>query len=216
AAGKTILRVFYHLTTPIFQSEFTDFTSLANAFAFNQVLTDRSNTPLFSSTPGVKEFPSEKINDLAFTQYGAGVLLKATFPSLKTILQSDNLVKLLKAELLVKPERHTYNSFFKLPATLFLSQTDASNTIGAQVYDSTGSFVQKIPPVIDNIYGINTYYRYEITSYINNLLTTSGTENSGFFLMQSDSALQVDRAIIGNTHTAYKTQLLLTVAVISK
>ncbi|MFI5132776.1 MAG: DUF4270 family protein [Chitinophagales bacterium] len=214
--GKIIMRVYYHLTTPFFQSKFVDFTSLANAFAFNQVITDRTNTPLYSAGPGVKEFPSGQTNNLAFTQFGAGVMLKATFPSLKGILQSDNIIKLLRAELILKPLGHTYSDFFKLPPAMFLSQTDATNTIGAQVYDSTGTLVLNVSPVVDNIYGINTYYRYNITSYINTFLTTGGTENSGFFVMQNDSTLQVNRAVIGNARSAYKTQLLLTMAVISK
>ncbi|HVT85083.1 MAG TPA: hypothetical protein VHD35_07755 [Chitinophagaceae bacterium] len=217
ASGKVIMRVYYHLTTPVFQSQFADFTSLNNTYAFNQIITDRTNTSLYSTTPGNKEFPSGNTNQLAFTQYDAGVLLKVTFPTLKGILQSDAIVKLLKAELIFKPEAHTYNGYFKLPPALFLAQTDATNNIGAQVYDSTGSAVLKVSPVIDNIYGINTYYRYNITSSINNLLTTPGTENSGFFLMEKeDSTIEVNRAVIGNIHSDSKTQLLLTVAVVNK
>lgn len=216
-AGKVIMRVYYHLTTPVFQSEVADFTSMNNTYAFNQIITDRTNTSLYSATPGNKEFPSENTNQLAFTQYDAGVLLKATFPTLKGILQSDAIVKLLKAELIFKPEAHTYTGPFRLPPALFLAQTDATNNIGPQVYDSTGSAILNVPPVIDNIYGINTYYRYNITSYISNLLTTPGTEKSGFFLMEKeDTTIEVNRAVIGNIHSDSKTQLLLTVAVVNK
>jgi hypothetical protein len=217
ASGKVIMRVYYHLTTPTFVSQVADFNSTFNAYAFNQIITDRTNTDLYSAIPGVREFASENTNDLAFTQYGAGVLLKSTFPTLKGILQSNAIVKLLRAELVYRPEAHTYNNFLKLPPTLFLSQTDATNNIGSQVYDSTGSFVLKVSPVIDNVYGANTYYRYNVTSYINSLLTSPGTEKSGFFLMETeDSTVQVNRAIIGDAHSNDKTQLLLTVAVINK
>lgn len=215
--GRVIMRIYYHLTTPSYQSEFADFTSLANTYAFNQIITDRTNTPLYSTLPGTREFPSEQTNDIAFTQYGAGVLLKVTFPSLKGIFQTSDIVKLLRAELIVRPVSHTYDNFLKLPPILLLSQTDASNTIGAQVYDSSGSEVMKVAPVIDNIYGTDTYYRYNVTSSINNLLTTAGTENNGYFVMElEDSTVQVNRAIIGNEHTLNKTQLLLTVAVVNK
>jgi hypothetical protein len=217
ASGKVIMRVYYHLTTPVFESEVLDFTSLNNTYAFNRIITDRSHSDLASMTPGVKEFFSENTNGLAFTQYGAGVLLKTTFPTLKGILQSDAIVKLLRAELIYRPEAHTYNGFFNLPPHLYLAQTDATNNIGPQVLDSSGTFPLTVPPVIDFLYGVNTYYRYNITSYINNFLTTAGTEQNGFFLMENeDSTVQINRAVIGDSHNSSRTQLVLTVAVVNK
>jgi hypothetical protein len=213
--GKIIMRVFYHLTTPVYQSQSVDFTSLNNTYSFNQIITDRAGT-LLNSAAGIKEFPSEQTNDIAFTQFGAGVLLKVTFPSLKGILQSDNTVKLLKAELLVKPVGQSYASNFKLPSSLVLARTDATNTIGGQLVDPSGSSALVVQPVIDEIYGVDTYYRFTITSYVNQLLTTAGTEGTGFFLMENPSGLQVNRAIIGNEHSSYRTQLLLTIAIINK
>ncbi|MBS1921353.1 MAG: DUF4270 family protein [Bacteroidetes bacterium] len=216
ATGKIIMRVYYHLATPVFQRAVADFTSLNNTYAFNQIITDRTNTSLYSATPGNKEFPSENTNQLAFTQYGAGVLLKTTFPTLKGILQSNAIVKLLNAELIYKPEAHSYDDFLKLPPSLILTQTDATNNIGASVNDSTGTALLNVSPVIDNIYGVNTYYRFNITSYINTLLTTPGSEKSGFFLMESgDPTVQLNRAVIGNAHSNSKTQLQLTVAVVN-
>lgn len=217
AGGKIILRVYYHSTAPVLQNDFADFTSLSNSFAFNQVITNRTGTPLFTTSHSVTEFPSEQTGDMAFTQYEAGVLLKVTFPSLKGILQSDNVVKLLNANLIFRPVGQSYTNFLQLPPSLFLSQTGASNIIGSQVSDSTGSNIQYIAPVIDYFYGVNTYYRFSVTPYINTLLTNAGTESNGFFLMEKeDSTVQVDRAIIGNLHSPFKTQLQLTVAVIKQ
>ena len=214
-AGKIIMRIYYHRTTPYFENDFVDFSSLSNSYSFNQVVTDRTNTLLYSSSPGNKEFPSAQTNDLAFTQFGAGVLLKITFPSLKGILQSDDIIKLLKAELIIRPADHTYNGNLQLPPLLHLAQADATNVIGTSVPDSVGNS-QDISPVIDNIYGANTYYRFNVTSSIANFLNTAGSEQSGFFLLDDNSPPGVDRAVIGNIHSNYKTQLLLTVAIISK
>ena len=83
AASKILMRVYYHLTTPSFQSLYVDFTSLSNTYAFNQIITDRSSTLLYSNVPGTQEFPSANTNNLAFTQYGAGVLLKVAISFIK-------------------------------------------------------------------------------------------------------------------------------------
>lgn len=214
-SGKIIMRVFYHLTTPSYQSQVVDFTSLNNTYAFNQIVTDRTGTQLYSAA-GIKEFPSEQTNDIAFTQHGAGVLMKVTFPSLKGILQSSNTVKLLKADLLIKPVGQSYNSFLKLPSSLILARTDATNTIGSQLSDASGSSALVVQPVIDEIYGVDTYYLFTVTSYVNVLLTTAGSETNGFFLMEHPTDLQVNRAVIGNEHSSYRTQLLLTIAIINK
>lgn len=215
ASGKIVMRVYYHLTTPSYQSLFIDFVSAPNSYAFNQIITDRTNTLLNSPPLVLKEFPSEQTNNVAFTQYATGVMLKMTFPSLKSILQSNNIVKLLRADILVKPVGQTYNGFFSLPSPLAVFQTDATNTIGPQLYDSTGITYLNIPPVIDAIYGINTYYRFNITAYVDRFLNTPGTESSGFFIMNRDGT-KLNRAVVGNIHNAYQTQLQLTYAVIAK
>jgi len=205
------MRIFYHTTTPYFQNQFVDFPLTANTHSFNQVITDRTGTLLYPSTPGIKEFPSEQTNHVAFSQYGAGVLLKITFPSLKGILTTDKIVELQKAELLVRPIPSGYDfNKFKLPDNLSLFQTDGTNTLGAVV-------VNNVPLVTDDIYDVGTYYKFDVTSYINTLLTTSGNTDKGFYLLGNSGSPNVTRAIIGdNQQSLYNTQLLVTAIIINK
>jgi len=218
AAGNFILRIYYHLTIPYKEDKWIDFTSKANSYSFNQVISDRTGTLLYSSAMGIKEFLSGQTGNAAFAQYGTGVLLKMIFPSVKGIITTDKIVKLQKAELIIRPIGQTYDDFtFKLPQSLYLAQTNGTNTIGSAVLDSTLSAVQIISPRVDEIYGLNTYYRFNVTSYINSLLTTSGNEDNGFFLLENNDVVQVNRAVIGNSkQSLFKTQLLLTVITINK
>jgi len=211
STNAMVMRVFYHNTIPYFQSNWFDFTLRTGTYSFNQVITDRTGTPLYSTAPGTKEFPSEKTGDAGFTQYGTGVLLKLTFPYLKGIMSTDQIVKLQKAELLIRPIALSYDfNKFKLPANLYLSQTDATNIVGA-------SIASNIAPVTDEIYGANTYYKVDVSSYINSLLTANGTEGDGLFLIGTNIPPNVDRAVIGNNEQAlYRTQLLLTAIIIKK
>jgi Domain of unknown function (DUF4270) len=215
--GQQIMRVFYHTTVPDLENKSVDFISVANSFAFNQIITDRTGTVLYS-TSRQKEFAASQTNNLAFTQYGTGVLLKMTFPTIKGILGTTDIVKLKKAELIIRPQGKSFDPFiYKLPSSLYLAQTDGTNTIGPSVLDSAGQ-VEYIAPVIDDIYGLNTYYRFDVTSSVNQILTNSGTDDHGFFLLQNTTGTpEVDRAIIGNAfNQTYKTQLLLTVIIIDK
>ncbi|HEV8283959.1 MAG TPA: DUF4270 family protein [Chitinophagaceae bacterium] len=218
ASGNMILRIYYHTTIPYPENKWVNFPSKSNNYAFNQIVTDRTGTPLHSSTTGTKEFSSEQTNNAAFTQYGAGALLKMIFPSLKGIITTDKIVKLQKAELIIRPLGQSYDNFkFKLPSSFYLVQTNGTNTIGSFVLDSTLSVLQTASPVVDEIYGLNTYYRFNVTSYINSLLINTGTEDAGFFLLENKDPLQVNRAVIGNSKQAlFKTQLLLTILTINK
>ncbi|HLG40225.1 MAG TPA: DUF4270 family protein, partial [Chitinophagaceae bacterium] len=96
-SGSIILRIHYHTTIPYSESKYTDFTSVVNNYAFNQVLANRSGTGIVSGGNGLTEISASQTNNLSFMQPGTGVYLKMIFPSLKTILGSNKIVKLLKA-----------------------------------------------------------------------------------------------------------------------
>jgi hypothetical protein len=206
-AATISLRIFYHITNPLPSSTSIDFPIKANSFSFNQMLADRSGTSL--NPPSLKEYPSELTNNVSFTQYGAGVLLKITFPSIQGIISTDKIVKLQKAVLIIRPMGQTYDKL-KLPGSLYLAQTDATNTIGAVVGNAT-------PPVEDDIYGLNTYYQIDVTSFINGLLTTSGVQDRGVFAIEGNGTRTINRAVIGNgKQVTFKTQLQLTVFTVNK
>ncbi|MET0461804.1 MAG: DUF4270 family protein [Chitinophagaceae bacterium] len=195
-----VMRLHYHLTIPYHQAAFVDFTSLANDYAFTQVLPDRTGTGLAVLTPGISELSPSLTNGRAFLQPGSGLTLKMTFPALRGILNRENngLVKLLKAELLVKPKELSSDLFmYKLPAALSLAQTDATNLVGSSLLDSTGLATLVATPTIDQVYGVNNYYRFTVTQYINQMLTTTGMERSGFYLMQQSSIGRImDRLVV--------------------
>jgi hypothetical protein len=215
----SVIRVHYHTTIPNQERHFVDFVSLSNALAFNQVLADRTGTGIVSGISGVTEIPSALTGNNSFSQRGTGLRLKLGFPSLKGILLTEDYVRLLKAELIVRPAFLSYDKTkYPLPSSMFLATTDATNLIGSTLADSTGS-VMYASPVIDEIYGQNTYYRFNITSYMGQLLQTPANEKQGLYLMDYDAetALRPTRLILGATgHINYTTQLQLSVLIINK
>lgn len=214
-----VMRLSYHTISPLPEDKYLDFTKESGSYAFNQVTPDRSGTGLPSSAAGGREIASSQTNGMAFTQYGTGLLLKLTFPGLRNLLNNDDVVRLLKADLIVRPVQQSFDyNKYKLPAKLYLASTNGTNTVGAIVPDSLGAD-QLIGPSIDFIHGENTHYRFNVTSYINELLTTAGTTDYGFFLMEelSTSTRQVNRAVINADGTGhYKTQLLIDLIIINK
>ena len=211
------MRLFYHTSIPYTEKKQVDFPSLANTYAFNRVVSDRSGT-LLQGVSGLTEISSSLTGHASYTQVGAGLYSKITFPSLKGILENDQLVKLIDAKIVLRPLRTSFDLYqFRLPDSLYLARTDASNIPGSLVYDPTGTTVQYANPVIDELYGLNSNYSFDVTAYINNLLTTDGTADDGFFLIQKETATmrRLDRAVMGDgQHPSYKTQLQLTLAMV--
>jgi hypothetical protein len=218
-AGTLVMRVHYHTTIPDQQRHFVDFPSMLNSLSFNQLLTDRTGTGIVPGISGLTEIPSYQTGNHSFSQPGTGLRLKLGFPSLKGILLTEDYVRLLRAELIIRPAFLSYDqNRYPLPGSLFLAYTDNTNLLGNSVPDSTGG-VMYSSPVIDEIYGQNTYYRFNITSYIGQLLQTPANEKYGLYIRdQSEtSGLRVDRLVLGTTgHSNYITQLQLSVLIVNK
>jgi hypothetical protein len=219
AADSMHMRVHYHTNAPFNQPYFIDFIPTTNQFAFNRIVAHRPNLALVSGYGGVGETPSSKTNNLAFSQQGTGLNLKILFPSLKGILLTENYVKLLRAELVVRPASQSFDrAKYPLPPKLQLAATDASNIEGAFLMDSTGQNVLTATPVLDDVYGRDNYYKFNITAYINQLLQVASND-MGLYLQPVYSATTPDvtRLIMeSSAHSDYITQLQLSVLVVNK
>lgn len=205
-AGVNVLRIYYSTKTPYPVDGYVDFPSLANSYAYNQLKADRSKTSLSGgATNGEEIFPSTSTANKGYMQSGLGVKLKISFPSLGNILLTDKTIRLQKAELILKPVPQSYDlSRFILPPSLYLAQTNATNTVGYPIADSSGTGVQYVSPVVDLVYGLDTYYQFNITSAMIGLLGSADKSDFGLFLMEqtNPAILQLNRAVFGNRNLA--------------
>lgn len=219
-AGAVALRIYYHTNTPLPVDGSVDFPSLANSYAFNQVVADRKGTALYTSGSGIKLIPAEATGNKSYTQNGTGVRLKITFPTLGGLLETNDYRRIQKAELLLKVVPQSYNkSSLMLPPKLYLAQTNGTNTLGGAITDSVGQSTLYASPAIDEIFGLNTNYRFDITSYISQLVGVADRDDYGVFLLEENptSALQVNRAIFGSrSNDLVKPELRITLVTIKK
>jgi hypothetical protein len=207
------IRLYYHLTLPQKTDKFLDFVITRSSYQFNRIITDRTGTSLQPATAGQREFFANATNPFSITQSGTGVYLKATFPSLRELLKINEAVRLMDAKLVMVPVKDSYDQYVnKLPGSLQLKTTDASNIPISALPDTTGNTIQFRAPVIDFIYGTNTTYTFNITPYISALLNTSGSAERGLFVLQEDPnvARQINRAVIGSRQSEkYQIKLIL-------
>lgn len=215
-----VMRLYYHTNTPFDVNSMLDFPSAANTLTYNQIRADRSGTGIVSTTPGVSELPSSKTGNYSFSQLGTGLACKISFPGLRGILLTSQYLKLLKAELILRPADYSFDKGkYRLPETIQLVSTNASNINEGSIPDSTGNGVLYGNPVIDEIYGRNNYYRFNLTAYIDHLLATPGSEDFALYVQPTFTATQPDvtRFIMGgSSHDGFVSQLQLSVLTINK
>ena len=210
-----IMRLHYHVTDVFTENKFLDFTFYNNDNKqFNQVKTDRTGTPVsvFNSTN--KEVVSTSTGNSAFIQTLTGFMAKIKFPTLRGLLLRSDFVKILKAELVIKPVKNSYNSITPLPPDLSAVTTDQSYTLGTPLSSAASGSTQTGNLIIDPVYNENTFYTYDITSYLQQqILISSANQNGLLFVPPFPASISsLNRVIIGgqkNTESSIQLKSLL-------
>lgn len=215
ADSSVVLQLHYHTTIPTYQQHTVKFYVTRTDYQYNRIVSDRSHSPLAPTNNLQTEFFPNTQTPYAFSQAGTGVLMKVKFPSLRNILGYTSVVKLISAKLVLKPVEQTFDNYgYRLPDSLYLAQTDASNLIGSPLTTGDGAYTLYATPSLDYIDRINTNYTFDVSAYLNYLLTTAGTTEGGFFVLQEapGTTRGLDRVLMGSaSHPKYKTQLSITV-----
>lgn len=213
--SSTVMRIHYHTTWPYFEKHTIDFYPTRSEYQFNQILTNRTGTPLEKKQDGQEEYYPDETNPVAFTQTGTGVMLKVKFPALQDIRTIGKTLQLLSAKLVLKPVEGSFDQYtFPLPKTLFVAQTNATNIIGENLTDITGESTLAASPFIDDVYRLNTSYTFDVTHYIAYLLTLNNSAEMGLYMLEESpgTTTLLNRAVIGNKQNPkWITQLKLTI-----
>jgi hypothetical protein len=165
AAEKKIeLKIYYHIDNLEPEKKEISISMGASNHQFNSVRYDLTNTSLSSIKMEGNEMPSSETDYKGYMQGMTGLLPKIQFPTLGDILEQERW-KILKAELVIEPVKSSYD-LFRLPEKLYIYDTDKGNRINSVLTDNknralTASFE------FDELYGRDTRYIYDITSFIN-------------------------------------------------
>ncbi len=125
------MRLHYHTTWPYYEEHTIDFQLTRSEYQFNQLLTNRTGTPLEKKLDGQEEYYPSETDPYSFSQTGTGVMLKVKFPSLQDVKTLGKTIKLLQALLVLKPVEGSFDKYtFPLSTSLYMAQTNATNIIG--------------------------------------------------------------------------------------
>jgi hypothetical protein len=186
--------------------------SISGSRDFNAFNYNRTGTAIESIAPGkAMLINSSNTNNTGYLHYNSGLFPKISFGNLASIKELYPYVQVMRAELEVRPVKGSWGvgTPYSLPPYLELRQTDDNNTTtGSALTLTYGSsqYVQYGSLNIDNLYGESTAYTYDVTSFVNTLLSEGVFSRRALLLHPPDNlAWQQDvRLLINNASVKEK------------
>lgn len=183
-ADSMFIRLHYHENGLFAQSKQLNF-GFTSAKQFNNIGFTHTNGPFTAFVNKKKQLiASTSSNNQSFLNTNLGACVKISFPSLLNLKELHPYISVVKALLIIKPDISSSAIPYQLPTTLSLYQTATTNELGLGIYNSstTNPALQTGDLVIDNLYGENTYYNFDITQYINTKIAEGQFSNSALLL----------------------------------
>ncbi len=205
----------YYKSPDIYNAAKTFEFSISNkSHQFNHIAVDRTGT-ILSNLEKQKELHSSVTGNISYSQPISGAMIKLRFPNARNLLTLPQFTQILKAQLVVRPIKNSYNNLYPLPAYLRLASTTVFNQIGSDLIypTSTGSAVTQLGNLtIDYLNGENTTYTYDLSAYIKALIADGSENKNGLLLLPPSPNFesQFNRVAIGNrNNTLNKIELQL-------
>lgn len=212
-----IIRIYY-TTIGSVTTEENKIDMIANTtYAFSQIEADRSNTLLQSLSYNSPLFSIESENKI-FLQGLTGLYAKVSFPDLNEILKLGKLVIISSAILYVIPVLGSYNGFAPLPSNLALNYLGEDGKALDIYVDPSTVTVQSGTLVEDKIFNLNTYYAFDVTSYLQYELGLLGMYKSSLQLSldETDNSNSLKSLVFGDSYYSnidYRVRLIIYIIV---
>lgn len=151
--------------------------SVNSEYAYTSVRHNTTNTSLDSISGGIGNLVhASSMGYRAYLQGLTGYYNQIEFPDLNELQSAGEIVSIESATLYLYPLAHSYNEVSQLPEELRLYITDENNVLEDYVYGSDGVTVQTGNLTIDEMYGRETYYSFDMTQFIRNNFGTWGNK----------------------------------------
>ncbi len=164
--------LYYHEISESSNASTLKFTP--NTPRFNKVTTDRTGSPIEALNTKTTELVSDKTANITFVQGLTGLYTKLEFPYLNNLLEKGQVVSIESATLYLYPVKGSYGTSNPLPSTLALYKSDENNVTQDQIKNTLGTSVQSGNLVTDEELHENTYYSFDITSFLQSNLGQIG------------------------------------------
>lgn len=185
--SSMLLRVYYHYSTWVKTQGFVTIKP-QSVQSFYGVVTDRSATP-FKDLHASGELPSSKSGNKVLLQALTASYIKIEIPYLNDLLQLGDFSTVTAGALVIYPVRGSFSRINPLPANLSMYVSDENDVTQGYITSYSGESLQTGNLVTDELFGIETYYTYDITSFIQSQLGAFGIYKRNLKLTVPDEKL---------------------------
>lgn len=202
---SALVRLYYHDNGIFPAKKYIDF-KYSSTKQFNNI-TFRHTYPNFASFINRKTqlIPSESSGNQSYLNSNLNAYVKLSFPNILNLKELHPYIRVVKAELVIKPDTKSYTHPYQLPTTLNLSTTNEYHYPLTPIYTVADNSVKQNGDLyIDNLFGENTNYTYDISAYINNLIAEGQFSKSALVLFPTLSAYDtgLQRLILNDQQTS--------------
>lgn len=156
-------------------------------YAYTGIQHDPTGTPLATLQSGIENLiHSGDMDKRAYMQGLTGYYNQLEFPYLNNLESAGKIVSIESATLYLYPLAKSYNEVNRLPEDIRLYITDENNVLEDYIYGSDGVTVQTGNLTVDELYGKETYYSFDLTEFIRNNFGTWGMKRQKLLLSLSD------------------------------
>jgi hypothetical protein len=176
-SGSSVIRLHYKITAPTPVPKYVDFKLGNSGHQFNSFTYDKTGTALDIFTPKRRQLKnSSQLGNKGFLHNNSGLYPKITLTNLFSIKELHPFVKVIKAEIEIRPAMGSYGNttFYSLPPQMNLMPVDENNYINSSAINGN--------LVIDNLYGKDTKYTYDVTTFVNVMLAEGRASKRGLQL----------------------------------
>jgi hypothetical protein len=192
ASSFSTVRLYYSRNGSSPAQDYVDFPLQPAAFQFNSFEYDKTGTSLAQFLPKKKQTISSTLTgNKVFLHSGSGIYPRLSLPDMLALKELYPYIKVVKATLEIIPRANDYgqNSIYALPPALGLYRIDDVNTIGSGIADADG-YAQTGNLVIDYLYHKDTRYSYDLTAYVNTILTQGRSAQEDLLLLPQNSTYE--------------------------
>jgi hypothetical protein len=212
AFKRTItIRLHYHEDVGNIIPKQVDINSSGSGFQFNAITRSYAGSAL-AAFQTAKEINAASLGNRFFLQEMLRIRTRINFPGIKAVLQAADYVKILNAQLEVKPVAGSWVQH-PIPAVMQVYTQAIDQSLSAALTNSAGQ-AQNGSLTIDNLYGTGTNYLYDVTDYLNTELTATNYTTKNLVLVPAGLQGQLS-TLVGNTTSAaaLRTRLIISLLV---
>lgn len=214
--GSSAIRLYYTLSDSDDSENdeyYLEFSLEGGNKIFNNITSDKTNTLISSLTDSEDILLSSETDNRTYVQSGTGISMRVEMPTLTTLNELENNGTTLAAQLKIFPDYSSYDNI-ELVDSLAIYVIDHKNRSLKQLTSLSGSAIYAQLNSEENEFDSNTFYSVDVSSFVEEILTSSYTLNYSLRFEFPNNSTTINRLLINDSESPensnYKMKLFLT------